>query len=80
MSLIHTNSTLKFDIKKGNVEFTQTESYKTGANDSSKDIFKGECPLDSDKLKEWTNSVVESWLDGTSIRPDAQVDTSDENE
>jgi len=80
MSLVHASSTLKFDIKKGNVEFTQKESYKTGGtDDSSHDIFKGSCPLDSDNLKDWTANVVESWIDGKSIRADAVVANDDEN-
>ena len=78
MSLIHTNSAINFAIKKGVVEYTQKESYKTGSEDTSHDIFKGECPLDSDKLKDWINNVTSSWIDGKSIRPDAVVDDKEE--
>lgn len=71
--ITHKNSTLKFDIKKGEVHFTQTEKYETDAGDKSQDQFFGECPLDSDNLSEWMQNVGDSWIQGKSIRDDARA-------
>jgi|AntRauTorcE11897_2_1112592.scaffolds.fasta_scaffold01209_10 hypothetical protein len=71
--ITHQKSTLKFDIKKGEVCFTQTEKYQTDAGDKSQDQFFGECPLDSDNLEEWMSNVCTSWIKGKSIRDDAKA-------
>ncbi len=71
MSLVHKKSRLTFTVKKGDVHFTQQESYETGAGDQSIDKFYGDCPLDSPNLKEWLENVASSWIDGDSIRSDA---------
>lgn len=68
---VHDKSDIKLTIKKGEVHYTQKEKYKLPSGDESIDKFKGDCPLDSQNLKQWLNSVVESWIDGDSIRPDA---------
>lgn len=74
MAVIHKKSEIKFGIKKGEVHFTQTESYNiNGTDDESVDKFKGQCDLSSDKIHEWAQSVVKSWIDGDSIREDAQL-------
>lgn len=71
-SVIHKGSSLKFDIKKGEVHFTQTEKYTiNGTDDTSTDTFRGHCALDSDKLNSWLAEVARSWADGDSIRTDA---------
>lgn len=78
---IHTRSSLQFTIKKGDVVFKQTESYKIGGDGSkSTDVFPGTCDLNSDKLHEWISAVCKSWIDGDSIRPDAVVEPDDEAE
>jgi len=73
MSIQHVKSTLAFEVKKGNVVFKQKEHYKSAGIPESHDGFNGECALDSDNLKKWAHSVIDSWIDGDSIREDAVV-------
>lgn len=74
-AVVHKSTSLSFSIKKGNVRFQQKETYSLNGDDSTIDVFKGECPLDSDKLTEWLNAVTQSWIDGDSIRADAVAET-----
>lgn len=78
--LTHKKSTLAFTIKKGNVHFKQVESYVTGSEDKSTDEFFGECPMDSDNLKKWMESVAASWIAGDSIRPEATAEEKEVKE
>ncbi len=73
-TLTHKKSALSFTIKKGNVHFKQVETYVLGSGDESIDKFNGECPLDSENLKEWMENVASSWIDGASIRPEASAE------
>lgn len=78
---VHKSSSLTFTIKKGSVHFKQTENYKIGGDGAtSKDVFPGDCSLDSDNLHSWLAGVCKSWIDGDSIRDDATIEKEEDDE
>lgn len=69
----HIGSSITFRTKSGNLEFKETHKYRLPDEATSTDTYPGECPLDSDSLKEWAHSVIDSFIDAKSVRADASV-------
>jgi|AntRauTorcE11898_2_1112593.scaffolds.fasta_scaffold04341_4 hypothetical protein len=69
--VVHAGSSITFKIKSGNLEFKETQKYKLADGATSTDNYPGHCDLNSDKLKEWAHSVIDSFIDSKSVRPEA---------
>ena len=68
---------LNLDIKRGEVKAKETNKYTTASEDEITETFNMSCNIDSENLGEWLDSVVESWVNGKSIRAEATVNDNE---